>query len=85
MPRVTVTTDPTEHPMPPLLDENVQSHRLSDERLAMQFIGRLGWAIVDAEDTEAQSGTQRLERPAQRRARVLRSSPPLRAPSRRAC
>jgi hypothetical protein len=68
---------------PALLDENVQSHQLSDEHVAMQFIGRLGWAILDAEDADgARSSGERLERPAPRRAQGRRSSSRLRLPRR---
>jgi hypothetical protein len=55
MARITVTTDPTtQHASPVLLDESVYSIHLSDDHAAAQLIERLGWAITDAEHTQAE-------------------------------
>src|SRR5437899_5067265 len=54
MPRVIVTTDPSELPgqAPVLLDERVHSVHLSSGHAAAQLIERLAWAISDAEEAE---------------------------------
>ena len=54
MPRVIVTTDPSQIPVdaPVLLDERVHSVHLSTGHGAAQLIERLVWAIGDAEDAE---------------------------------
>src|SRR5437764_3304263 len=54
MPRVIVTTDPSELPeqAPVLLDERVHSVHLSSGQAAAQLIERLAWAISDAEEAE---------------------------------
>jgi hypothetical protein len=54
MPRVIVTTDPSQlpHGTPVLLDERVHSVHLSTSHGAAQLIERLVWAIGDAEDAE---------------------------------
>lgn len=63
MPRVIVTTDPSE--VPPdtaiLLDERVESVHLSTGHAAAQLVERLAWAIRDAEDAES-SPRSRLPR-----------------------
>jgi hypothetical protein len=59
MPRIIVTTDPTEQrDAPVLLEESVNSVHLDNDHSAAQLIERLGWAITDAEDT--QRAQQRL-------------------------
>ena len=53
MPRIIVTTDPTEQrDAPVLLEERVYSAHLASDHSAAQLIQRLGWAITDAEDTQ---------------------------------
>jgi hypothetical protein len=54
MPRIIVTTDPSERPEDPpvLLDERVYSVHLADGHAAEQLIQRLAWAVNDAEDTQ---------------------------------
>jgi len=62
MPRIIVTSD---HAFPSdavvLLDEQVVSAQLNDDRDVLRFIERLGWAISDAEDAAA--GAARNEAP----------------------
>ncbi len=57
MPRIIVTTDPTDqrHDPPVLLDERVYSVHLRDDHAAEQLIERLAWAVSDAEDTQQAS------------------------------
>jgi hypothetical protein len=57
MPRIIVTTDPTnQRDEPPVLfDERVYSLHLSDDHAAEQLIERLAWAVSDAEDTQQRS------------------------------
>jgi hypothetical protein len=53
MPRIIVTKDPHEgQPPETLLDEFVDPVHLESEHSADQFVERLGWAIVDAQDKE---------------------------------
>jgi hypothetical protein len=54
MPRIIVTTDPTDQrdEPPVLLDERVYSLHLCDDHAAEQLIERLAWAVSDAEDTQ---------------------------------
>ena len=54
MPRIIVTTDPSQLPadVPVLLDEQVQSLHLSTGHAAAQLVERIAWAISDAEDVE---------------------------------
>ena len=54
MPRIIVTTDPTDQPdeSPVLLDERVDSLHLCDGHAAEQLIQRLAWAVSDAEDSQ---------------------------------
>jgi hypothetical protein len=56
MPRIIVTTDPSEaadrRDAPILFDERVDSLHLSDDHAAEQLIERLAWAVNDAEDTQ---------------------------------
>jgi hypothetical protein len=55
MARIIVTTERAgRRHSPALLDERVCSAHLSDEHSAAQLIERLGWAISDAEEAEAQ-------------------------------
>jgi hypothetical protein len=57
MPRIIVTTDPTdprEEP-PVLFEERVYSLHLCDDHAAEQLIERLAWAVSDAEDTQRQA------------------------------
>lgn len=74
MPRIIVTTDPSQpqSSVLVLMDERVHSVHLAGSHAAAQLIERLAWAISDAEDEE--SAPARLERqprrsPAARRAR----------------
>ena len=53
MPRIIVTTDPTEQrDAPVLLEERVCSAHLASDHSAAQLIERLGWAINDAENSQ---------------------------------
>lgn len=53
MPRIIVTTDPTEQrDAPVLLEERVCSAHLASDHSAAQLIQRLGWAINDAENSQ---------------------------------
>jgi hypothetical protein len=58
MPRIIVTTDPSD-PAPPrgdtpvLFDEEVHSVHLSTGHAATQLVERLAWAISDAEAAES--------------------------------
>jgi hypothetical protein len=60
MPRIIVTTDPVDRretapnqgEAAVLLDERVYSVHLTDDHAAEQLIGRLAWAVTDAEDTQ---------------------------------
>jgi hypothetical protein len=81
MPRIIVTTDPSElpHDARVLLDESVQSVHLSTGHAAAQLVERLAWAISDAEDAEG-GRRLRVETP-----RPVRHTPrrPASTPSRR--
>jgi hypothetical protein len=73
MPRIIVTTDPSQRPdgAAVLLNEHVHSVHLSTGHAAAQLVERLAWAISDAENAE--------------RARPeLTSRPPAQTPRRRA-
>lgn len=77
MPRIIVTTDPSQlsADVPVLLDEQVHSVHLSTGHAASQLVDRIAWAINDAEHVEG-TGEQRvrsLRRPP-RRAHAGRSS-----------
>jgi hypothetical protein len=73
MPRIIVTTDPTQlsDDSPVLLEESVHSVHLSTDHAAAQLIERLAWAIGDAEVAErrgamragARSASSRSARP----------------------
>ena len=55
MPRIIVTTDPSDRADGPtllVLDERVYPVHLASDHSAAQLIERLGWAISDAENTE---------------------------------
>jgi hypothetical protein len=79
MPRIIVTTDPTQlsDDSPVLLEESVHSVHLSTDHAAAQLIERLAWAIGDAEVAErrgamragARSGRQGTRRGSDARAR----------------
>jgi hypothetical protein len=55
MPRIIVTTDPSQlsADVPVLLDEQVHSVHLSTGHAAAQLVERIAWAISDAEEVEA--------------------------------
>jgi hypothetical protein len=77
MPRIIVTTDPSQlsADVPVLLDEQVHSVHLSTGHAASQLVERIAWAISDAENVEG-TGEQRARslRRAPRRAHLGRSS-----------
>jgi hypothetical protein len=54
MPRIIVTTDPSQlsADVPVLLDEQVHSVHLSTGHAAAQLVERIAWAISDAETVE---------------------------------
>ncbi len=64
MPRVIVTTDPsqTNSSVAVLMDEHVNSVHLAGSHAAAQLVERLAWAISDAEDEE-QARAKRARRP----------------------
>jgi hypothetical protein len=61
MPRVIVTTEPSERreDAPVLLDERVDSVHLSSDLGAAQLIERIAWAVSDAEHAERLDGLER--------------------------
>jgi hypothetical protein len=65
MPRIIVTTDPSEprEQSPVLLDERVHSVHLSTRHAASQLVERIAWAISDAEDAERASAVRRARAP----------------------
>ena len=65
MPRIIVTTDPSERTddSPVLLDERVHSVHLSTQHAAAQLVERIAWAIRDAEDAERASAVRRVRTP----------------------
>ena len=70
MPRIIVTTDPSQlsADVPVLLDEQVHSVHLSTGHAASQLVERIAWAISDAEHVE-DTGAERprsRRRPARR-------------------
>jgi hypothetical protein len=71
MPRIIVTTDPSQlsENAPVLLDERVHSVHLSSDHAAAQLIERLAWAISDAESAEG--GSEPAQPPAARRLQVI--------------
>jgi hypothetical protein len=84
MPRIIVTTDPSEQrgERPVLLDERVHSVHLSTQHAAAQLVERIAWAISDAEDAERASAVRRPRPPrTSSRPRSIpraRSRPPVR-------
>ena len=71
MPRIIVTTDPTDQrgDEPPILfDERVYSLHLCDDHAAEQLIERLAWAVSDAEDTQKRAAARLTSPPHPRRA-----------------
>jgi hypothetical protein len=75
MPRIIVTTDPSQLPddAPVLLDERVHSVHLSSGHAAAQLVERLAWAISDAEDAERAPGMRADQRARSTRQRPRRS------------
>jgi hypothetical protein len=67
MPRIIVTTDPSQlsADVPVLLDEHVHSVHLSTGHAAAQLVERIAWAISDAENVEG-TGEPRVLTPRQR-------------------
>ena len=59
MPRIIVTTDPSQQSddVPVLLDEHVHSVHLSSDLAAAQLVERIAWAVSDAEHAERGGGT----------------------------
>jgi hypothetical protein len=69
MPRILITTEPTDKPDEGvMLDEHVATSDLASNHFATQLIERIGWAVVDAESTEHQ--------PIEQRRRGARDVPP---------
>ncbi len=62
MPRIIVTTDPSERrdDAPVLLDERVHSVHLSSGLAAAQLVERIAWAVSDAEHAERTGATVSL-------------------------
>jgi hypothetical protein len=55
MPRILVTTEPIDkHDAGVMLDERVATSDLASDHFATQLIERIGWALIDAENTELQ-------------------------------
>jgi hypothetical protein len=75
MPRVIVTTDPSQLPSDAaiLLDERVESVHLSTGHAAAQLVERLAWAISDAEDAEGSPRSRRRRLRGDRPARSERA------------
>jgi hypothetical protein len=61
MARVIIVNDRPDAGGHVVLDEHIDSNRLSDEREAGQFVERLGWAINDVE--EARGGEPHRRQP----------------------
>ena len=59
MPRIIVTTDPSQRltDAPVLLDERVHSVHLSSDLAVAQLVERIAWAVSDAEQAERAGGT----------------------------
>ncbi len=58
MPRVLITASSTEAERPKvLLEERVTPADFHNDHFCQQFIERLGWAVVDAHETEAARGS----------------------------
>jgi hypothetical protein len=77
MPRIIVTTDPSQLPddAPVLLDERVHSVHLSSGHAAAQLVERLAWAISDAEDAEGAPAARARQAARPTRQRPGRSLP----------
>lgn len=53
MPRILVTTEPTDKPdTGVMLDERISTSDLASNHFASQLLERIGWALLDAETTE---------------------------------
>jgi hypothetical protein len=53
VPRILVTTEPIDKPDDGvMLDEHIATSDLASDHFAAQLIERIGWALVDAENTE---------------------------------
>jgi len=59
MPRILVTTEHTDKPdltnkpdLGVMLDEHIATSDLASNHFAAQLIERIGWALIDAEQTE---------------------------------
>ena len=53
MPRILVTTEPISKPdLGVMLDEHVATSDLASNHFAAQLIERIGWALLDAEQSE---------------------------------
>ena len=60
MPRILVATEPTEKPdVGVMLDERIATSDLVSDHFAAQLIQRIGWALIDAENTEHQPAAHR--------------------------
>jgi len=60
MPRIFITTEPTDMPHAGvMLDERIASGDLASDHFAAQLIERIGWALADAENTEQQPTARR--------------------------
>lgn len=71
MPRIIVTTDPSQRrdDAPVLLDEYVYSVHLSSDLATAQLVERIAWAVSDAEHAESAGGTVLPQHAAARRSR----------------
>lgn len=56
MPRVAVLTDVPGQAPEPILSERIPPALLDDEHYAAQLVQRMGWALIDAEQREADAG-----------------------------
>ncbi len=56
MPRIQVLTDVQGRPQEVMLTEHVPSEMFANEHYADQLVERMGWALVDAEEEERESG-----------------------------
>ena len=53
MPRILVTTEQVEKPdLGVMLDEHIATSDLASNHFAAQLIERIGWALLDAEQSE---------------------------------
>ena len=69
MPRIIVTTDPSQRRdnAPVLLDERVHSVHLSSDLAVAQLVERIAWAVSDAEHAERDADSVLPQRAAARR------------------